>query len=249
MYARKSNLIKRIIKTQFKNLNTSGQGIIEIIATIAIAAVLILTVVTLSSKAIQNSNASKDAEVANRLATEGIEIVQNIRRTNAAETATSLQYYPCNDQSYTNPRTGSLNWYYWWNEFYALPFDVDDQINPSNCTLARAEVNSLYGRKAVIHFYRAPPCGDAGFKIHIAQDSSCSYDLVVGSKTFTRILYIADTPTFLPTGCNNTSVFCGKSHCNQNATDYHKIKQFTVVVNWTDSIGDHDVVQSACIPN
>lgn len=83
--------------------------------------------------------------------------------------------------------------------------------------------------------------------------------VLVGGRIFRRILFIADTPTNYPSGCDPdlTSNFgaqkCGMSHCNSTTwagptpTDWNAIKQFTVEVSWEDTSGHHAVTKSECI--
>src|SRR3990172_5822778 len=65
-----------------KNFQT-GQSLIEIIATIAIGTVLILALVALSVRANRSSDFSKAQSQASKLASEGLEVVNYLRTTNA----------------------------------------------------------------------------------------------------------------------------------------------------------------------
>lgn len=69
----------------------------------------------------------------------------------------------------------------------------------------------------------------------IVFDSAVGSPITVNTR-FTRTIYVADTPPLV-----------GKSSCNISPTDFTDVKQFTVVVSWTDSAGDHNSTTTSCI--
>lgn len=86
-----------------------------------------------------------------------------------------------------------------------------------------------FGRRGVVH-QLAP--GD--WRLHFSNDAYPStFQVTQNGRTFTREVYVADSPP--------------KSTCNSNAVDFDDIKQFTVVVSWTDTTGDHQVTTTSCI--
>lgn len=64
---------------KFSHINQAGQGIIEIVVVLALAAILILALVALSVRSNRSANFSKAEDQAARLAQEGQEILQDIR--------------------------------------------------------------------------------------------------------------------------------------------------------------------------
>jgi len=57
--------------------------------------------------------------------------------------------------------------------------------------------------------------------------------ITLEGRVFYRTVYVADSS--------------GVSSCDPSSTDYSFIKQFTVVVSWTDSSGSHNSITTSCI--
>jgi len=84
-----------------KSLPTNnGQSLIEIIATIAIGTVLILALVALSVRSSSSSDFSKIQIQAARLASEGLEVVNYIKKSNGNVSLTNCNFVP--DSSVSN---------------------------------------------------------------------------------------------------------------------------------------------------
>lgn len=286
----------------------SGQGILEVIITIAIGTIMILALVVLSVRSNRSSDFSKLNSQADALANEGIEMIKNIRATNAPG---GLNHYcetspfdSTQDLSSESTCSGAAeNWINnttaqktkSWSDFFAM-VDLQDQ-KPSGVGATDWRYNSVfghysgYGYQAHFHTYVAsggitaineplssyscfggPPCNIqeklgpgatppqdfyAGCGTQLSGCIDLHHDfggILVGARVFRRILFIADTPTNFPSGCDNSPANqCGKSHCNSTTgwvgtpTDWKQIKQFTVEVSWEDTSGHHAVTKSTCL--
>lgn len=195
------------------NFSQTGQGILEVIVTIAIGTIMILALVILSVRSNRASDFSKANSQASSLATQGLEIIRNIRSSGG-----TVNYNPCG---------GALVLPSTWSNLYTVSDNLEDDT-ASIC-------NQTYGMIANI-----PVSSPGILYINNNTDTTTSdFQVSFGGRTFTRAVYIADTPT--------TALPVGASNCNQSATDYQTLKQFTVVVSWTDSSGTHQSVQSACL--
>lgn len=221
-------------------LSQSGQGILEVIVTIGIGTIMILALVVLSIRANRSSDFSKASSQASSLAQEGMEAIKNLIKANTATQDSAgnhqLQYSSdCIAVPIGTDSTGFGTWDQFWNT------DINDQ------NTACAKVYPIFGRRGVLHT-TTTTCGytPATFQLHFANDDGSPCDNVtVGTTTFIRDVYVADTPTrWTP---------AGKSNCNTNGDpdpaigDWNKIKQFTVDVSWTDTTGTHHQTQTECI--
>ncbi len=231
------------------NLFQSGQGILEVIVTIGIGTIMILALVVLSVRANKSSDFSKASSQASLLAAQGIEIINNIKTANQADPSSPnpdfrqiLQYGSCD--GVIIPDT-----FYSWDDFYKN-INVDDENTSLTCSenTGNKTISSLYGRAAVLHI-PGPSCNPLWgpiptWELHITSadgntylTGNCETLVKVDNIEFHRFIFVADTP--LSSG--------GESNCNSTAGDWNVVKQFTVVVSWTDSTGTHQQTDTSCI--
>lgn len=196
----------RLTRKNFQN----GQGILEVIVTIAIGTILILALVVLSVRSNRSSDFSKANSQALNLAAEGLEFIKNLKVNNTA----SLVKIRTDCLNADLPATN-------WIGLFAA--DVDD-----SCT--------LQGRAGYLPSSPAP-CTNT-YRCLYFRNAADVETVTLNGRAFTRTVYIADTPTSSPPG---------KSNCNTTGADFAFIKQFTVVVSFTDSAGTHQSSQSSCI--
>jgi len=196
----------------------SGQTIIEIVAVIAIGSILIIALVALSVRANRGSEFSKVESQAAKLAAEGVEILRNIKAANGTGVRYDLN---C---------SGVFNTVYTWRDF----FELDDGGGVrDNCT-----ANDTYGKIGKLGRNSVECDSSTEAWCLTVGDGTAEQVALSGGRTFQRYVFVADTST----------TESGKSVCNTAASlDWKKIKQFTVVVRWTDSSGDHEVTNITCI--
>jgi Tfp pilus assembly protein PilV len=103
--------------------NQSGQTLLEAVVTLAVALVIIGSVVTLVNSSNRRSNISRQATQASKLAQEGMEIVRNIRDVNdphAVQVGSKAGPSPCNSGDPCS-----------WSELYEV-----SQADPTNACLS-----------------------------------------------------------------------------------------------------------------
>lgn len=215
--------------------SSKGQGILEVIVTIAVGTIMILALVVLAVRANKASDFSKDSSQASNIASTSLEITSNLKTTNLATLGNhQLQYDGCGI-----PVPNFITWDTFWNT------DINDESTTCN-DITGAYVHPVYGRRGVIHLTysdSAEPYCLTNDCIHISDDEYPRWYIVkIGTREFINSLYVADTPTpdLLPGST-------GKSKCNITVNDYKEIKQFTIETSWTDSTGTHSQVQTRCI--
>lgn len=231
----------------------SGQGIIEVVVTMALATIIILTLVGLSIRTNRSSDFSAASSQASYLANSGIEIIKSLKTINgvnaAGENYMDIEQDPNNCQPTASG--GKENWQQFM-KFKLLDWScpLDPALGDHSQTTIQETIDqTVYGIPGVIHD-SGTDVPLLGAKLHLAGDwdDDWAINTVVGGRTFRRRVFVADTPTTWCTGAD-----CGKSKCNTNYDpnpnngDWDDVKQFTVVVSWTDSSGTHKQVQSACI--
>jgi hypothetical protein len=196
------------------SLNSKGQSIVEIVAAIAIGAILILALVALSVRSNRSADFSKIESQASRLATEGLEVVRNIQLANG----TGIRYSTtCGGNA-----VGPVNWS---TLFTATVGDLDESCGTMG--------GGPYGKKARIARGSAGCFSDTQAScLFIANDFGESITDPSTNRVFQRQIYVADSPP--------------KSKCN-TASDWNRIKQFTVVVTWSDASGAHESVTTSCL--
>lgn len=197
------------------NFFQTGQGIIEVIVTIAIGTILILALVVLSVRSNRSSDFSKANSQAYNLATEGLEFIKNLKNINGVSGVDEL--FKLNEDC-TTASTIERDW----GGLFGV--NVRDDIScPSPGKIG--------------YFVSTPsPCTTSLKCLYF--DNSTPELVSLDGRTFTRTVYIADTPP----GSG------GVSYCNDaSGNDWNKIKQFTVEVSFTDSSGTHSSTQSSCI--
>lgn len=199
--------------------NRLGQGLIEIIVAIAIATLLILALVSLSTRATRNSDIAKGKDQASKLAAEGMEVIRNLKTSGID----SLRYAAT--AGCTGSSSGPGSEITWAGLF-------GNNVPDPSCS------NSL-GRPG---YFVAPGVDGcpAEWCLRFSDSDSASAQVPVGNRTYTRTAYVADTPSILAGG---------KSSCNVDPADndWGGIKQFSVVVDWTDVGGAHQIVNTNCI--
>ena len=99
----------------YSNKNQTGQGIIEIVVVLGLAAILILSLVALSVRSNRSANFSRAEDQSARLAQEGMEILRNIRESK-----------PDNIRDGGTPQD--------WNWLYTQVFSTPDQASFENCS-------------------------------------------------------------------------------------------------------------------
>lgn len=207
--------------SQFSN----GQSLIEIIATIAIGTVLILALVALSVRSNSASDFSKAQNQASRLASEGLEIINSLRASSV--TSTPITYATAGGCA-----TSGGNTAFSWNEFFTN--DIDPETG-SGCDQGRAGHLNAPGVSGC-------PVGE-NWCLNLTTGGVQTPAADAEGRVFTRTVYVADTP--IASG--------GNSKCNivpvppATQPDFSKIKQFTVVVSWSDSSGSHNSTTTSCI--
>lgn len=209
-------------------ISQGGQGIIEVIVTIGIGTIMILALVVLSVRTNRSSDFSKASSQASSLAAEGIEIINNLKEMNGTDTVPTPDklLFRYNGPEITCAGTANASDEVSWDFLFTK--NLDDAACGSNP-----------GR--VGYIVPSGLCtGTTNNCIYFSDDAtSSSYGSIkVDSRIYTRQVFIADTPAPL--------IGTGKSNCNVNASDWNLIKQFTVVVSWTDSSGTHNQTQVAC---
>jgi len=167
--------------------NQTGQGIIEVVVVLALAAILILTLVALSVRSNRAANFAKAEDQAARLAQEGVEVIQDIR----------------------NNKPGNV---------------LDDTGAPDNWNWIFNQ-NFLGSREAYFNNCGADQCLD------FSPQPVVPINLPSDSRNFTRRIFVFDDP----------------GGCNEDFTDWDRIKQFRVEVTWTDTSGDHTITTSSCL--
>lgn len=214
----------------------SGQGIIEIVVVLALAAILILALVALSVRSNRSSTFAKAEDQASRLAQQGIEAIENVRAgENVDPGLQPLQL--------ANDCTGGGSTISW-DQFYNDPAhnDAPDYCNAADYPAAWREINPELGRVGWFHHVSFGPSNNAcntvneNWCVHFSNDGDTYSAVTIGNRVFHRTVYVADTPR--P---------AGKSDCNTTPGDFNVIKQFSVVVSWEDSSGRHESIVTKCI--
>ncbi|HSX58522.1 MAG TPA: hypothetical protein VLE47_04635 [Candidatus Saccharimonadales bacterium] len=226
--------------------NSKGQGIIELIVVLGLAAILILALVTLATRSNRGTTFSSASDQAARLSQEGMEKIHDVKLRNAdAGSNGTIQVgdpvidggpvcFPLDGPSFT------------WTDFFNI--NVPDENPDPSC--------GRYGMKGFLHDIQALCPVTAPDCLHFTDDNAWSVkhlqppcvgcpDLTIGKRVFQRYIYVADTPANLG----------GKSICNSNnaadlvnyGKDWKEIKQFSVEVTWTDSAGLHSKVTTECL--
>ncbi len=112
---------------------------------------------------------------------------------------------------------GSVGTGYNWNSFFSL------DINETAC-------GDTLGKKGYVILDAPGGCPNWCMSLN----SNITYpSYTVDKRTFVRQVYVADTP---PT-----------SQCNASGLDFNKIKQFTVLVSWSDPSGSHSSTNTTCL--
>ena len=224
---------------------TSGQSLIEIIATIAIGTVLILALVALAVRANSSSDFSKAESQASRLSSQGLEIIRNIKASSTDLTTSNSNRVVMLNNSGCNAAGGNFTnfdgLYGGSNTLFSnfgdpaptLIWSGDlDETGPGCYPLGIPAHLHLPGSDLVC------PASFVSYCLHLNDWGASGGELItVDSRTFSRQIFIADTPIALG----------GKSSCNTTAGDYTQIKQFSVVVSWTDPSGTHQVTNTTCL--
>lgn len=207
--------------------NQKGQGLVEIIAAIAIGTVLILALVSLSVRANRSADFSKAEDQAAKLASEGIEVIQSVKADQRPHTAVHL--YNSGSWKLSDPGRN-------WNDIFDASINFDDNdgdfgyavhVHSSNPSSPEYDITSCnlvpYGWCLDLHSYGDP--------------------ITLSNRLFNRYIFIADTPV----GTSDPNGGTGKSKCNTSSTDYVTIKQFTVLVEWSDTSGTHQSISTNCL--
>jgi type II secretory pathway pseudopilin PulG len=215
-------------------VNQKGQGIIEIVVVLALAAILILALVALSVRSNRSANFSSAEDQASRLAQEGMEIIRGAKNSNSQ---TILLGSGCTGAS--SSRMG-------WEAFF-------DENVEDNCDYTADGFRSIYGRIGHGHLVGLDPtCPTTdpnpypciNFDDGVSGvESSTNDGTQIGNRNFQRAYFVADTPTAAG----------GVSICNTNGDpdpligDWDDIKQFTVIVYWDDTSGRHETINTTCL--
>lgn len=205
---------------------SSGQTLIEIIIAIAVGTLIVSASLGLITRANRNSNFSKAQSQANKLASEGMEIVLNIRAVNDCDTVIPYGAFSggCG--------TAGLNTS--WDDLY------NEQLDDS-CS---GDCDNNYGHVYRLHEPSEGNCPAVNWCLHGDQISTGEVKelIVLDNLTFTREVFIADSfddGVVVPPQ--------GLSDCNNIDLDETAIKQVTVNVFWVDSAGTHETKLVNCI--
>lgn len=215
-----------------------GQGLIEIIVAIGIGTILILALVSLSTRATRNSDVSRNQAQATRLASEGLEVIRSLKSNNG-ESSSGCDGDPdrCLVQLQDTCEEGvGFSSFINWQSFFST--NVADEY-----------LCGEYGLEGYLHYKVSLSVGQkilGGDDInndclpwcaHFTPDGDVWGEVTIGNRTFSRKIYVADT----------SRLSGGKSDCNKVSGDHTQIKQFTVVLTWTDVAGPHEIVNSSCM--
>ncbi|HEY4694369.1 MAG TPA: hypothetical protein VIH52_00125 [Candidatus Nanoarchaeia archaeon] len=201
--------------------NQTGQTIIEIITAVAIGTVLILALVALSVRSNRGADFSKVESQAAKLASEGLEIIRNLKAANGS----GVYYAPvCGSASPTN---------YTWSSLFSINSSGPDGGGlDEGCSSANG--GGPLGKAAYLREDLSTCLAGQPKCLYIATNNFEA--VTIDKRIFQRQIYIADSP--LP---------AGKSRCNTVSTDWNKIKQLAVVVSWTDTAGYHESITTTCL--
>ncbi|MEX0616787.1 MAG: prepilin-type N-terminal cleavage/methylation domain-containing protein [Candidatus Woykebacteria bacterium] len=232
------------MKTYLKS--KKGQTLIEVLIALAVGAIFITAILGLATRSNRNANFARNQEQASKLGQQGIEIVRNIKALNDPRAIIPRKDgAPCNQLTNFNG---------------LFECDLPDTPCGSHCddppltnfvSTSDNYVNPSYGLRYAFHvsgdptYLPALPCrtdeaniapenipASSSWCIHGNGDDQKDFLINIGGVTYTTGLFIADTPPV--------------SKCNQNANFRH-IKQFTIVVKWTDQAGTHRKSDVSCI--
>ena len=200
-----------------------------------------MKIVDVVSGPVVTSDFSKASSQASNLASEGIEIITNLKEMNGIDPnapGTNKLFRLDLTGNCSGSGTTDINW----DELFGV--DISD-VSCAAGSFGRVGyiINSCATDKSCISFKDS----DEAF---YANES-------VDTRTYKREVFIADTPKNYPLGatgpgsCAEFPNSCGRSNCNTDADlvtgDWRTIKQFAVVVSWTDSSGTHNQTQTACL--
>ncbi len=212
-------------------ISQSGQGILEVIVTIGIGTIMIMALVVLSVRTNRSSDFSKASSQASSLASEGIEIITNLKEMNGT-TPGGVRLFTLDDIASCTGNSSNLRS---WDDLFGI--DINDNIS---CPAGS------HGR---VGYIIEPSCNDVTNTtfncISFPTANPALGSELVDTRTYIREVFIADTPV--------SSTPPGKSNCNTNddtdpnVGDWDNIKQFAVVVSWTDSSGSHNQTQTTCL--
>ncbi len=147
----------------------SGQGILEVIVTIGIGTIMLLALVILSVQANRASDFSKANSQAANLASEGIEIIHNIKSRSFADSSlTAINYSGDCTSGVITPLT--------WLQLYEQ--DLDETTIP--CSDATNGALANIGNVS-------------GYTLDI-QTTITASNVAFAGRNFTRAVYIADSP-------------------------------------------------------
>ncbi len=204
---------------------SSGQTLIEIIIAIAVGTLIVAASLGLITRANKNSNFAKAQSQANKLSSEGMEIILNIRAVNDCNAVIPHPTYSsgCGVSTATSS----------WDGLYDIQLDT---ICEGNC-------DNNYGHVFRLHEPNDGNCPTAtpSWCLHGDQISTSEVkeEVVLDNLTFTREVYIADSELGAAPE--------GLSKCNNVDLDNTEIKQVIVKVSWVDSAGTHDTKLVNCI--
>ncbi len=266
------------MKTQLVNKylnffkNSLGQGIIEIIVVLALAAILILALVALGVRSNRSTTFSKTSDQAARLSQEGIEIVKDIRKVGAGAVtgfcitgATSISptaqsAAACGANTWVDGATVQKTW----SELYNYNLQDEQEADVDHTFHDIFGSYSGYGWQTHLHYYDGtstagtaindPAQGNYGGgniqpKV-TAPDGGCGVTVSwcvdlqrdVGGVELNGRIF----RRFIYLA-DTPAIMGGHSHCNSTATDWHEIKQVTSLVTWADSSGEHQKASTICL--
>ena len=182
----------------------------------------------LITRANKNSNFSKAQSQANKLSSEGMEIILNIRAVNDCEAV--IPYGAFSGGCGADPVAS-------WDDLYTRRLDLTANCGANECS-------NDFGHIFRLHSPGSTGCASSlSWCIHGHVDPPpVKEEITLDNLTFTREVFIADSPP-------PVSGFQGHSQCNDDLVmdDWENIKQITVNVFWVDSAGTHDTKLVSCI--
>lgn len=206
-----------------------GQGILEVIVTIGIGTIMIMALVVLSIRTNRSSDFSKASSQASNLAAEGIEIINNLKEINGTDPTdpSKLLFRYNNLEIGCSGNVSALLDDHNWDFLFTK--DIED--------------NSCGSNPGRVGYITPSGCNSTVYNcIYFGGNEASNGSVIVDTRTYTREVFIADTP-IAPSGKSNCNT---NDDTNPNVGDWDNIKQFTVVVSWTDSSGTHNQTQTAC---
>jgi type II secretory pathway pseudopilin PulG len=225
-----------------------GQTLIEVLIAIAVAVMIIVAIVTLLNASNRRAALSRQSTQASKIAEETLDIIRNIRDVNApalgiAPTAFSPAIIADSDPAPwdgdgCNSSAGLLR-----RQSLGEFFSNSNLGGNHDGRLWGAPCSPQYGVTAHLHspndLPTDPSCHPStsteSWCIHF-NDPGSAINVVVENVTYTREIYVADSPPAVG----------GLSKCN-SVLDSFTEKQFTVIVKWDSPIGPQQRVATTCL--